>query len=153
LIVAARYESTPFEEHDMDTRLKTLIVAASVAVLSPLAVASAQDSTKAMMMAGVTVKTTSLGPTLVDAKSMTLYTWGNDTLPGKSACNGQCATNWPPLTAAGDAKPMGDWTVVARDDGTKQWAYKGKPLYTYRTDAKEGDVTGNGRGKWAAAKP
>ena len=41
-----------------------------------------------MMMAGVSVKTTSLGPTLVDAKGMTLYTWGNDTIPAKSACNG-----------------------------------------------------------------
>ena len=134
----------------MNINLKTLIITAAVA-LSPLAVASTQDSTK--MMAGVTVKTTSLGPTLVDAKGMTLYTWGNDTIPAKSACNGPCATNWPPLSAAADAKPMGDWTVVTRDDGATQWAYKGKPLYTYRMDAKEGDVTGNGRGKWAAAKP
>ena len=137
----------------MITRLKTLIVVASVFALLPLAAGSAQESPKPMMMAGVTVKTTSLGPTLVDAKGMTLYTTGNDTIPGKSTCSGQCATNWPPLTAAADASPMGDWTTVTRDDGTKQWAYKGKPLYTYRTDAKEGDVTGNGRGKWAAAKP
>ena len=137
----------------MNSRLKALVVAASVAALSPFTVASAQDSPKPMMMAGVTVKTTTLGPTLVDAKGMTLYTSGNDTIPAKSTCNGPCATNWPPLTAAADASPMGDWSVVTRDDNTKQWAYKGKPLYTYRMDAKEGDVTGNGRGKWAAAKP
>jgi predicted lipoprotein with Yx(FWY)xxD motif len=137
----------------MNSRLSALIIAASVA-LSPFAAASAQGaSQKQMMMAGVTVKTTSLGPTLVDAKGMTLYTNGNDTIPGKSTCNGPCATNWPPLTAAADAAPMGDWTVVTRDDNTKQWSYKGKPLYTYKTDAKEGDVTGDGRGKWAAAKP
>jgi len=137
----------------MNSRLSALIVAVAVA-LSPFAAASAQGAPqKQMMMAGVTVKTTSLGPTLVDAKGMTLYTNGNDTIPGKSTCNGPCATNWPPLTAAADAAPMGDWTVVTRDDNTKQWAYKGKPLYTYRTDAKEGDVTGDGRGKWAAAKP
>jgi len=142
----------PFEEFDMNSRLKALIVVASVAALSPVTVASAQGSPK-QMVAGVTVKTTTLGPTLVDAKGMTLYTWGNDTTPGKSLCNGSCATNWPPLTAAADATPLGDWTIVTRDDNTKQWAYKGKPLYTYRMDAKEGDVTGNGRGKWAAAKP
>ena len=137
----------------MNSRLSALIVAVSVA-LAPFAAASAQGgSPKQMMMAGVTVKTTSLGPTLVDAKGMTLYTTGNDTIPGKSTCNGPCATNWPPLTAAADAASMGDWTVVTRDDNTKQWAYKGKPLYTYKTDAKEGDVTGDGRGKWAAAKP
>jgi predicted lipoprotein with Yx(FWY)xxD motif len=136
----------------MNSRLKALIVVAAVAALLPVTVASAQGSPK-QMVAGVTVKTTTLGPTLVDAKGMTLYTWGNDTIPGKSACNGSCATNWPPLVAAADATPLGDWTIVTRDDNTKQWAYKGKPLYTYRTDAKEGDVTGDGRGKWAAAKP
>ena len=88
----------------MNSRLKALIVVAAVAALLPVTVASAQGSPK-QMVAGVTVKTTTLGPTLVDAKGMTLYTWGNDTIPGKSACNGSCATNWPPLVAAADATP------------------------------------------------
>jgi len=86
----------------MNSRLKALIVVAAVAALSPVPVASAQGSPK-QMVAGVTVKTTTLGPTLVDAKGMTLYTWGNDTTPGKSLCTGSCATNWPPLVAAADA--------------------------------------------------
>ena len=135
----------------MTTRWKAGIVAVSVAVL-PLSTGFAQDSTKTMPP-GVKVSTTSLGPTLVDAKGMTLYTWGNDTIPGKSACNGQCAANWIPLAAAADATPMGDWTIIARDDNTKQWAYKGKPLYTYKSDANAGEVNGNGRGQWMAAKP
>jgi predicted lipoprotein with Yx(FWY)xxD motif len=140
----------------MTTRLKALLATALVVTLLPLSTGSAQDTTakkQSMMMAGVTVKTTSLGPTLVDAKGMTLYTWGNDTIPGKSACNGQCAANWIPLAAEASAAPMGDWTVVARDDGAKQWAYKGKPLYTYKSDSNAGDVTGNGKGKWAVAQP
>jgi predicted lipoprotein with Yx(FWY)xxD motif len=136
----------------MTTRLKTLIAAVSIAALVPLSVGSAQDTTQ-KMMGGVTVKTTSLGPTLVDAKGMTLYTWGNDSIPGKSACNGQCAANWIPLAADASAAPAGDWTIITRDDGTKQWAYKGKPLYTYKSDSNAGDVTGNGRGKWMVAKP
>ena len=81
--------------------------------------------------------------TLVDAKGMTLYTFDRDA-GGKSACNGPCATNWPPLMATGDAKPMGDWTVVTRDDGSKMWAYKGKPMYTWAKDTKPGDKTGDG---------
>ena len=136
----------------MITRLKTLVAVVSFASLLPLSMGSAQDTTK-KMVAGVTVRATSLGPTLVDAKGMTLYTWGNDTIPGKSVCNGQCAANWLPLTAAADASPVGDWSIVTRDDATKQWAYKGKPLYTYHSDANAGDVSGNGRGKWAIAKP
>jgi predicted lipoprotein with Yx(FWY)xxD motif len=94
------------------------------------------------------------GGMLTDAKGMTLYTFDNDKEPGKSACNGQCLNNWPALIAAADAKPMGDWTPIARDDGSKQWAYKGKPLYTYAKDAKPGDMTGDGRGKvWHMAAP
>src|SRR5689334_25370662 len=106
----------------MITRSKAFIAAVLFATLVPLSAGSAQDTTK-KMMGGVTVRTTSLGPTLVDAKGMTLYTWGNDTIPGKSACNGGCATNWIPLMAAADATPGGDWTIITRDDNTKQWAY------------------------------
>ncbi|MGH8432413.1 MAG: COG4315 family predicted lipoprotein, partial [Solimonas sp.] len=66
---------------------------------------------------------TAKGGMFVDAKGMTLYTFDKDT-PGKSACNGQCATNWPPLAVADGAKATGDWTIVVRDGGLKQWAYK-----------------------------
>ncbi len=88
----------------------------------------------------------------VDAKGMTLYTFDKDS-GGKSACNGPCATNWPPLMAGADAKPSGDWTVITRDDGSKQWAYKGKPLYGWVKDTKAGDMTGDGvNSVWHAAK-
>ena len=73
-----------------------------------------------------------------------LYTFANDRTPGKSSCNGGCASAWPPLAAAADAKDDGDWTVITRDDGSKQWAYKGKPLYTYRADAPGKAPTGVG---------
>ena len=66
------------------------------------------------------------GKTLVDAKGMTLYAYDRDTTAGKSACNGNCATNWPPLMASADAKADGAWTVITRDDGGKQWAYQDK---------------------------
>ncbi|MCC7325461.1 MAG: hypothetical protein IT521_01475 [Burkholderiales bacterium] len=88
----------------------------------------------------------------VDAKGMTLYTFDKDSV-GKSACNGPCAANWPPLMAGADAKASGDWTVVTRDDGSKQWAYKGKLLYAWIKDTKAGDMTGdNFNNVWHAAK-
>ena len=92
---------------------------------------------------------------LTDAKGMTLYTFDKDPSGnGKSVCNGQCATNWPPLAAGADAKSHGDYTVVTRDDGSKQWAYKGKPLYTWVKDQKAGDRTGdNVNNVWHVAKP
>ena len=91
---------------------------------------------------------------LVGPNGMTLYTFDRDTAgSGKSVCNGPCATNWPPLKAEGPA-PDGDYSVVQRDDGGMQLAYKGKPLYFWIKDAKPGDKTGDGVNQvWRAAKP
>jgi predicted lipoprotein with Yx(FWY)xxD motif len=92
---------------------------------------------------------------LVGANGMTLYTFDKDTAgSGKSVCNGPCATNWPPLAAAAGATGSGDWTVITRDDGARQWAFKGKPLYFWVKDQKPGDRTGDGFNKvWQLAKP
>ena len=90
---------------------------------------------------------------LTDHHGMTLYTFDKDTSAGKSVCNDQCATNWPPLKAGASDKAEGDWTIIKRDDGASQWVYKGKPLYTYKED-KAGDKTGDGKGGvWHVAKP
>jgi predicted lipoprotein with Yx(FWY)xxD motif len=92
---------------------------------------------------------------LVGTNGMTLYTFDRDPVgTGKSVCNGPCATNWPPLAAAAEAAPAGDWAVITRDDGSKQWAYKGKPVYFWIKDQKPGDRTGDGvNGVWRLAKP
>ena len=90
--------------------------------------------------------------TLTNAAGMTLYVFDKDA-GGKSACNGPCAANWPPLMVVGNAAASGDWTIVVREDGGKQWAYKGKPLYTWSKDAKPGDKTGDGfNSVWHVAK-
>jgi predicted lipoprotein with Yx(FWY)xxD motif len=74
---------------------------------------------------------------------MTLYTYAKDPA-GKSACVGPCAKNWPPLAATASDRPTGDYTIITRDDGSLQWAHKGKPLYTYFKDSKPGDRVGDG---------
>lgn len=90
------------------------------------------------------------GPT-----GMTLYTFDKDVMgSGKSVCNGPCATNWPPLAATETDKGAGDYSVITRDDGSKQWALKGKPLYYWSKDSKIGDRSGDGFNKvWQIAKP
>lgn len=94
------------------------------------------------------------GGMFVTTGGMTLYTFDKDA-PGKSNCNGPCATNWPPAAAGDGARAAGDWTIVSRDDGLKQWAYKGKPVYAWVKDTKPGDTTGDGflNGAWHIAKP
>jgi predicted lipoprotein with Yx(FWY)xxD motif len=52
--------------------------------------------------------------------------------PRKSGCDDTCATAWPPLAARDDDKAgrkVGNWSVVVRDNGQKQWAYKGQPVH------------------------
>lgn len=95
------------------------------------------------------------GGVLTDSAGMTLYTFDKDASgSGKSACNGPCATNWPPLMAQEGAKASGDYSIVKRDDGKQQWAYKGKPLYTWVKDQNPGDKTGDGvNNVWHIAKP
>ena len=92
---------------------------------------------------------------MTGANGMTLYTFDKDAIgSGKSVCNGQCATNWPPFMAAAADRSGGDWTIVTRDDGSKQWAWSGQPLYYWAKDQKPGDVTGDGFNKvWHAVRP
>ncbi len=105
-------------------------------------------------MNAVTKKaSTASGEILTDAKGMSLYTFDKDAT-GTSNCNGKCAVAWPPLKAEDMAKGEGDFSVIKRQDGSKQWAYKGKPLYTWIKDTKPGDVTGDGvKDVWHLARP
>lgn len=116
----------------------------------------------ALMLAGGTVCGSALagpatvsGDALAGPNGMTLYTLDRDAAgSGKSACSGACAANWPPFLADAGAASSGDWAIVMRDDGAKQWSYKGKPLYFWSKDQKPGDRTGDGfNSVWHVAKP
>ena len=92
------------------------------------------------------------GPIMTTPEGMTVYTFDKDTA-GTSACYGDCASAWPPVTADASAQPYGNMTIVDRTDGTRQWAYKGKPLYLYEDDEKPGDAEGDGEhGVWHVVK-
>ena len=89
----------------------------------------------------------------VNHAEMTLYTYDKDA-GDKSMCNGPCAENWPPLMVKAGEQAKDGWTQIKRDDGTMQWAYKGKPLYTFVQDKKAGDVAGDKKmDVWHIAKP
>jgi predicted lipoprotein with Yx(FWY)xxD motif len=96
---------------------------------------------------------TTKGKALVDLNGMTLYIFDRDSA-GKSNCNAQCTVNWPPLIADTDAQASGSFSFITREDGRKQWAYKGKPLYTWFKDKEPGDATGDGvNNVWHIAAP
>ena len=123
-------------------------------MLKHLLIPAATLSFASLALAAVPAKVadTALGKVLVDGKGMTLYTFAKDSA-GKSACNGSCAQNWPPLTAGAGAKAADDSSLITRDDGSQQWAYQGKPLYTWVKDSKPGDTSGDGVNQvWHVAK-
>ncbi len=125
--------------------MKIATIAAAAVLMGMVGLAQAA----APVMQGKTDK----GEALVDATGKTLYTFDKDA-KDKSNCVDKCAQNWPPLEVKAGAMAEGDWTVVKRDDGTSQWAYKGKPLYTWAKDEKAGVAGGDGvGGVWHIAKP
>ena len=80
---------------------------------------------------------------LVNGAGMTIYTYDKDSAgSGKSSCNDGCAKMWPPvpLTVERIESP---YSIVTRDDGSRQLAYKGKPLYLFVKDAKPGERKGD----------
>ena len=91
----------------------------------------------------------------VGPNGMTLYTFDRDAMgSGKSVCNGPCAALWPPLLATASDRPAGEWTIVTRDDGSHQWAFRGKPLHYWQRDTRAGDRTGDGfNNAWRLARP
>ncbi len=100
---------------------------------------------------------TGYGKVLVDGKDMTVYLFEKDK-GGKSACTGECQTQWPPVITTD--KPTAGTGVNAswlgtmdRDDGTKQVTYHGWPLYHSAKDTKAGDMNGQGAsafgGSWS----
>jgi predicted lipoprotein with Yx(FWY)xxD motif len=130
----------------------------------PVVLALAEEPAPLATPPGITYQTAKTGGTVLlatagiqipamaaayaDAKGMTLYTYDKDDA-GTSNCTGDCAKTWLPVPAPADAKPFGEWSVVARDDASKQWSFRGKPLYTYSKDEKPGDGSGNGKdGDW-----
>lgn len=76
-----------------------------------------------------------------------LYTYDRDR-PGRSMCNANCVGPWPPVYAPASATPVGEWTIVHREDGTRQWALNGKPVYMRFHDTPD-VATGDGiDGEW-----
>jgi len=105
--------------------------------------------------AATAIKTgdSSAGTVLTDGQGQSLYVFDKDSA-AISNCNGGCAEKWPPLAAKASARPQGEFGIVVRADGHRQWTYQGQPLYTWFKDAQAGDVTGDGvKGVWHLARP
>ena len=87
-----------------------------------------------------------------DAAGMTLYTHAEDPGSRIKNCEGDCLAAWLPAVAPPQAHSMGDWSVTRRKDGTRQWRYRGAPLYRFKEDSAIGDAKGDHDDAWHAAE-
>jgi len=84
--------------------------------------------------------------------NLRLYVFDKDSA-GQSTCNLGCDGAWPPLLVGENEKPLGDWTIIVRYDGNRQWAYLGHPVYGRFHDSVE-QPSGNGiDGAWHFLEP
>ena len=95
------------------------------------------------------IATGKLGQIIVDGKRMTAYVWDKDTAnSGVSACTGQCATLWSPITSTSATPTItgvtGTVAAITGVNGDRQITINGLPIYTFTKDAKPGDTNGQG---------
>jgi predicted lipoprotein with Yx(FWY)xxD motif len=97
---------------------------------------------------------TKRGTVLANSDGMTLYWFDRDDSGTTSTCDGKCTEKWIPLKAVDESKPQGDFTVMVRNDKSKMWAYRNRPLYTSRDDKAAGDINGfDPANLWHIARP
>jgi predicted lipoprotein with Yx(FWY)xxD motif len=87
------------------------------------------------------VAQSSTGRLIVNRHGYSVYSWDGDE-SNKSNCHDDCLTYWTPVPAPENVKERGGWTTFERSPGIKQWAYRGKPLYTYNYDPDERSFMG-----------
>lgn len=89
---------------------------------------------------------------VVDARGHTIYGFTGEEIPAAENCASSTCQDWTPLAAPQLAREIGDFSFKVRDDGIRQWTYKGQPLYTYSGDLAPGYANGAGvDDRWSVA--
>jgi predicted lipoprotein with Yx(FWY)xxD motif len=96
---------------------------------------------------GFTMLTTHRGRMVITTNGFSIYTSDKDGA-SKANCYGACADTWTPVLAPAAVKTQGDWTLAKRSPGVKQWAFRGKPVYTYALDTKQDSLRGSDVPGW-----
>ncbi len=127
----------------MKVLFRSVAALAVLSAFSVLGAAQGRERDTAVPVAtppGITLKDAGRNQVFGDAANRTLYTYAGDTKPGVSSCVDACAKEWTPALAPTKARAFGDWTLVKRDGGAQQWAYRGKPLYAVAADTGREDI-------------
>lgn len=129
--------------HDRESTVRSVIATLAALTIVALALTGCSANEDATGAAPVRFE----GGVMVSETGMTLYTFDKDPVGGgESACTGSCAANWPPLTAGAADQAAQPFSIITRDDGSRQWAYEGNPLYLWINDQMPGDMSGDNVG-------
>ena len=80
------------------------------------------------------------GKVLTDADGMMFYNY-DENIDGVTQCMRCCSLVNPPTIVADTTEPKDeDLTIITRVSGSKQWVYKGRPLYRFLMDILPGIV-------------
>jgi predicted lipoprotein with Yx(FWY)xxD motif len=101
----------------------------------------------ALVPPGLKVRTSTMGRMLVTNTGFAVYAFSKDTAT-KSACDAECARDWPPVLAPQLAKAGGEWSILERASGERQWMFRNQPLYSHTNDTRPGSQEGGDVPGW-----
>lgn len=97
---------------------------------------------------GFAVKTTTVGRLLTTDKNFSVYAYDQDA-PDTSMCGAECTQTWKPVAAPAMAQAQGEWSILVRSPGVRQWVFREKPLYTYALDQQSWSQEGSDAAGWS----
>lgn len=101
-----------------------------------------------MLPPGFAVRTTTNGRLLTTDKNYSVYAYDGDSAD-QIACTGECLNNWKPVVAPELARAKGDWSIIERSPGVRQWMFRGKPLYSHDLDQSSWSLQGSDVPGWS----
>lgn len=96
---------------------------------------------------GFAVRTTSIGRMLTTDKNEAVYAYAGDTATTTN-CHDACLVDWKPVSAPALARAQGEWSMLERSPGERQWVFRGQPLYTYALDTGSWSRQGSDVAMW-----
>ncbi|MFK7831070.1 MAG: hypothetical protein AB8B57_14930 [Congregibacter sp.] len=101
----------------------------------------------ALVPPGFAVATVSTGRLLTTDTNASVYAFAKDSAAA-AACTENCLLDWDPVLAPVMAQARGEWALLERSPGLRQWVYRGSPLYTYKHDPAGWSQTGSDIPGW-----
>ena len=134
----------------------TVVIAGVVVIVLAVGGSNAKTPQSHLVAPGsaISVRSTSVGKTLVDADGRTLYLFEGDRT-NVSTLSSAGLSVWPRFVASGTVKAgpgaqAAKIGTVTGPSGTRQVSYNGHPLYYYVGDAAPGSTRGEGLNEFGA---